>query len=76
LSPDGRTLAFAWKRAKPPTKEGLNLYRFDPATRAAVLIANVGFGLASLQVSADERYIYAMRKEPLRQQVMVVEWLR
>ena len=62
--------------AKPPTKAGLNLYRFDLGTRAAVLIANVGFGLASLQVSADERYIYAMRKEPQRQRIMVVEGLR
>jgi Tol biopolymer transport system component len=71
-----RGIYYMRQDAKPPTKEGLNLYRFDLATRASLLIANVGFGLASLQASADERYIYAMRKEPQRQQVMVVNGLR
>ena len=63
---------FLRQDAKPPTSGGLNLYRFDLATRTPEFITNAGFA-AQLQLSADARSLYAERHEPPRRDIMLVQ---
>jgi len=69
-------LYFVRQDAKPPTLQGLNLYRLNLATRATQFVANVGFGAASLQLSPDGRFIYAERHDPPSSRIMLVQGLR
>ena len=64
---------FIRQDAKPPTREGLNLYKLDLATRMSQLITHVGFGMGALQLSPDGRYLYGERDEPPRRDIMLVE---
>lgn len=64
---------FLRQDAKPPTPGGLNLYKFDLATRTSEFIANVGFASLALQLSADARSLYAERHEPPRRDIMLVQ---
>jgi Tol biopolymer transport system component len=59
--------------SKPPTREGLNLYRFSLSTRTLQFITNAGFGTPALQLSPDARTLYAERHEPPHRRVMIVE---
>jgi Tol biopolymer transport system component len=63
---------FLRQDAKPPTPDGLNLYRLDLATRTPEFITNAGFA-AQLQLSADARSLYAERHEPPRRDIMLVQ---
>jgi Tol biopolymer transport system component len=69
-------LYFVRQDAKPPTREGLNLYQLNLAKLTSQLVANIGFGLQSLQLSPDARFIYAERHDPRRRDIMLVQGWR
>ena len=62
--------------AKPPSLQGLNLYRIDLATKAITRIANIGFSFDAIQLSPDGRFVYGEKHEPPNRHVMLVQGLR
>ncbi len=62
--------------AKPPSLQGLNLYRVNLATKAAARISNIGFSVDAIQLSPDGRFVYGEKHEPPSRHVMLVQGLR
>jgi sugar lactone lactonase YvrE len=69
------TVYFLRQDLRPPASRGLNLYRIDGAARTPRLVANVGFGPSSMQLSRGGKTIYMERNEPTEEHIMVVrDW--
>ncbi|HXP84543.1 MAG TPA: hypothetical protein VN841_07480 [Bryobacteraceae bacterium] len=66
---------FIRQDANPPTEQGLNLYRFDPANRMSRIIVSVGFA-GPMQLSTDGRFLYLERHEPAKQQAVTIQGLK
>lgn len=71
-----RDLYYVRQDASPPTTEGLNLYRFNLATRSSRLVGNsLGFWRGQLQLSPGQRFIYGEKHDqPHRGIVTVQNW--
>lgn len=61
--------------ATPPAKQGLNLYRLDPAKRTSSMIVNVGFA-PQMQLSPDGRFLYLERHELAQQQAVTIQGVK
>ncbi|MGA2737727.1 MAG: hypothetical protein ABSG65_09775 [Bryobacteraceae bacterium] len=64
---------FVRQDLKPPSAEGLNLYRLDPAVRVPRLVANLGFLPSSMQLSRDGQLLYMERREQPQKRIMVLQ---
>ncbi|HMD70332.1 MAG TPA: hypothetical protein VKF41_03260 [Bryobacteraceae bacterium] len=65
-------LAAAPRGAQPQTNR---ILRFDPQTRQANALAEIGFTPAFVQVSADERFLYFERRDTPKRRVVLVHGL-
>jgi Tol biopolymer transport system component len=62
--------------AKPPSLQGLNLYRVDLAAKATARISNIGFSFDAVQLSPDGRFVYGEKHELPSRHVMLIQGLR
>lgn len=58
--------------SKPPSAEGLNLYRIDATSHVPVFIANLGFLPPSMSLERDGQ-LYMERQEPLEEHVGLIQ---
>ena len=58
--------------SKPPSAEGLNLYRVSAVAGAPSFVGHVGFLPSSMQLSSNAELVYLRRDGPLQQRIMVV----